>query len=343
MINQRIRFLLLLLTGMTIQGFGVPTQAAAQARYAVIIGGIGGESQYTEQYWIWASGIYDAFQKEHGISQDRLFLLVADPAVDPAVPAQRSSLTAIEQVFTNISQRLTSEDLLFIILIGHGTATDTDAKLNIPGPDLSAAALNTYLKPVKASPIVLINGASSSEPFIRAITGPGRVIITATKSGAERLATVFPEHFLAALSIADSDLDKDGQVSVLEAFTYTRLKTAEWYEDQGRIATEHPLLDDNGDGVGSREPGGTEPDGALARTITFGTRAKTVIDEGLSPEVRAKLADLERKSQDIQRRIDGLRVNKSTVSESQYNGRMEELLIELARVNREIKSLRPEP
>lgn len=322
---------------------GLPARATAGERYAVIIGGIGGEPEYAEQYRLWAGGMNDVLHEEHGFPQDHLFLLVADPSIDPTIPAEKSSLTSIERVFTALARQIAPEDLFFVILIGHGSATETGAKFNIPGPDMSASVLNGYLASIKATRMVVINGTSSSAPFISKISGPNRVIITATKSGRERLVTVFPKHFLAALSITNSDLDKDGQVSLLEAFTYTRLKTAEWYEDQGRLATEHPLLDDNGDRVGSREPGGKDGDGMLARVITFGARKSPVAEEAFSPGVRTQLTALERRSQDIQHQIDTLKLEKSKLSEDQYASRIEVLLIELARLNREIKTLKAKP
>ena len=309
-------------------------------RYTLIISGIGGEAKYDEAHWNWASGIYNVLQEEHKITQDRLFLLVPDPTIDPALPAKKSNLITIEQTFGILSQRLTDSDLLFVILIGHGSATGWDPKLNIPGPDLTASKLNGLLNTVKAGRIVLVNGSSSSGPFIDAISAPNRVVITATKSGGQRIATVFPEHFRAALSVENSDLNKDGRVSLLEAFTYTRLKTAEWYEDQGRLATEHPMLDDNGDRKGSRDPGGEDPDGALARSITFGEPVgvgETVPD--LPPEESKKFAELEARSRDIQGQIDALKLKKNTITEDDYNSRLENLLISLARVNREIRTL----
>lgn len=320
------------------------TRASAQEsegnRYAVIVGGIGGEEKYEELHWSWSSGMYNVLQEEHRIPDDHLFLLVSNPAVDPALPARKSTLSIVEQVFEELRQKVTDSDILFVILIGHGSATGSGARLNIPGPDLSSAKLSELIDSISADRIVVVNGSSSSGPFIDALSAPNRVIITATKSGGERIATVFPEHFLAALSVENSDLDKDGFVSLLEAFTYSRLKTEEWYEDQGRLATEHPMLDDNGDKQGSRDPGGEDIDGALARTITFGNPGRHApLKLALSPEDSAQVASLEQQSRDLQRRIDDLKLNIESLSDEEYNARLEDLLIGLARVNRDIRTL----
>ncbi|MBT5876782.1 MAG: hypothetical protein HOH43_25375 [Candidatus Latescibacteria bacterium] len=322
----------------------ISTNALAQDtegnRYALIVGGIGGEEKYEDLHWTWSSGTYNVLREEHRIPDDHLYLLVSNPAVDPALPARKSTLTMVEQVFDELKQKVTASDILFVILIGHGSATGSGARLNIPGPDLSSTRLSELMDSISAGRIVVVNGSSSSGPFIDALSGQDRVIITATKSGGERIATVFPEHFLAALSVENSDLDKDGFVSLLEAFTYSRLKTEEWYEDQGRLATEHPMLDDNGDQKGSRDPGGEDIDGALARTITFGNpTASATLKRALSPEDSARVASLELQSRDLQNTIDSLKPNSESLTDEEYNARLEDLLIGLARVNREIRTL----
>ena len=316
-----------------------PLQSSAGVQYAVIIAGIGGEPQYVDQNWQWSSGIYEVLKEEHKFTENQLFLLVENPDMDPAIPARKSTLEEIQNTFDLLGQRMQSEDDLFIILIGHGSATGRGAKLNISGPDLSASALNTLLDKVKSRYLVIVNGASSSAPFINALSGPNRAIITATKSGGERLATVFSAHFMAALSMVNSDLDKDGQVSLLETFNYTRLKTAEWYEEQGRLATEHPLLDDNGDQSGSREAGDKAPDGALARRIRFGRQAPIAIQSEGTGEAIA----LRKKIETLQEQINTLRWEKDALTPETYSERLEVLLIQLAQANRERKAIQEEP
>lgn len=336
------RFVALLLSTAVIAGvIGIcPSPALAQtpagSRYAVIISGIGGEPVYADRFWTWASGLYRALNEAHGIPQDHLFLLVEEAPQDSAIPAWKSDLKAIKQVFSTLAQRVTTSDALFVMLIGHGSATGGDAKLNIPGPDLTASELDRLLSSINASRIAVINGASASAPFIHALSRQNRVVVTATKSARERHATVFPAHFLTALSAENSDLDKDGQVSLLEAFTYARQKTAAWYEEKGRLATEHPLLDDNGDGVGSRDPGKADADGQLARTITFGVQSREETPAQLTGEALAKLKSLEAKSAKLQQQIETLKSDKPDLAEADYTARMQTLLLELARVNQEI-------
>ena len=314
-----------------------PAGPSSGVRYGLVIAGLGGEQKYVDQHLAWARGFYEVLKVEHGFPEDRLYLLVEDPDAAGGPPAVKSTLEEIRTVLAELARLVRPGDDLFVLLIGHGSATGTGPRLNIPGPDLTADTLRDALGEIEARYTVVVNGASSSAPFIDALTGPGRVIVTATKSGAERLSTVFPEHLLDALKAQAGDLDKDGRVSVLESFVYARNKTAEWYEGQGLLATEHALLDDNGDGRGTREPGPGGTDGTLAGRIYFGrgpggpeAAAGTVTPGGQALQARME---------DLRWSIDELRARKEQEDPGEYAARMEEMLIELARVTRQLREL----
>ena len=306
-------------------------------RYGLVIAGLGGEKKYVEQHLAWARGFYEVLKTEHGFSEDRLFLLVEDPDAAGGPPAVKSTLEEIRTALAELARRVRPGDDLFVLLIGHGSATGTGSRLNIPGPDLTADALRDALEEIRTRYTVVVNGASSSAPFIDALSGPGRVVVTATKSGAERLSTVFPEHLLDALMAQAGDLDKDGRVSVLESFVYARNKTAEWYDGQGLLATEHALLDDNGDGRGTREPGPGGTDGTLAGRIYFGRGPD-------GPEATAGTGPpggraLRVRMEELRWSIDELKARKDQVDPGEYAARMEDMLIELARVTRQLRAL----
>ena len=306
-------------------------------RYGLVIAGLGGEKKYVDQHLAWARGFYEVLKTEHGFSEDRLFLLVEDPDAAGGPPAVKSTLEEIRTALAELARRVRPGDDLFVLLIGHGSATGSGSRLNIPGPDLTADALRDALEEIRTRYTVVVNGASSSAPFIDALSGPGRVVVTATKSGAERLSTVFPEHLLDALMAQAGDLDKDGRVSVLESFVYARNKTAEWYDGQGLLATEHALLDDNGDGRGTREPGPGGTDGTLAGRIYFGRGPG-------GPEATAGTGPpggraLRVRMEELRWSIDELKTRKDQVDPGEYAARMEDMLIELARVTRQLRAL----
>jgi len=326
------------LTAGLLSQTGPGTGASAGVQYGLIIAGLGGEPKYVDRNLAWARGLYEVLHGEYGFAENRLTLLVEDPAAVGDIPAGKSTLEEIRAALSGMAARMRPTDDLFILLIGHGSATGSGARLNIPGPDFGAQWLGEALGEITGRYTVVINGASSSAPFIAALSGPGRVIVTATKSAGERLSTVFPEQLLASLREKTGDLDKDGRVSVLEAFIYTRNRTAEWYAGEGRLATEHPLLDDNGDGRGEREPGHGGTDGVLAGRVHFGRRPPPALSTG-TPGERSLRARIE----ELRVLIDELKDEKERLDPAAYSERMEELLIELARMSRTLRTLADDP
>ena len=126
-----------------------------------------------------------------------------------------------------------ADDVVFIVLIGHGTFDGKVAKFNLPGPDMTPADFEPLLKKLPSRNVVFVNTASASGPFIEALSGPGRTIVTATRTGAERFATLFGGYFVDALAGDDADADKNRRISVLEAFTTPSAKWRTAYEREG--------------------------------------------------------------------------------------------------------------
>lgn len=219
---------------------------------------------------------------------------------------------------------------LWIVLIGHGTFDGKEARFNLRGPDVSAADLALWLQPFRRT-LVVIDTASSSAPFLNQLSATNRVIITATRSGNEQNFARFGQYFAEALTSPEADLDKDGQVSLLEAFLCASRQAAEFYKVQGRLLTEHALLDDNGDGRGTpadwfrglraiKKPKDAAVDGSFARQLCL---IPSEIDRQLSPAQRARRDELERA-------VLLLREKKSQMPEESYYRQLETLLLELA-------------
>ena len=222
---------------------------------------------------------------------------------------------------------------LWLVLIGHGTFDGKEARFNLRGPDVSASDLALWLKPFHR-PLAVIDTSSSSAPFLAKLSATNRVIITATRSGHEQNYARFGNYFAEAISSPDADLDKDGQVSLLEAFLIASRRVAEFYKLEGRLATEHALLDDNGDGLGTpadwfrglravkRPKENAGLDGLLARQCVL---IPSAADAALSAEQRARRDALERE-------VFLLREQKPNLSEADYYRRLEDLLLQLARL-----------
>jgi hypothetical protein len=212
---------------------------------------------------------------------------------------------------------------VWLVLLGHGTFDGKEARFNLRGPDLSATELAEWLKPFQR-PVAVVNCASASGPFINKLAAPGRIVVTATRSGQEVNFARFGGHFADAISSGEADLDKDGQTSLLEAYLLTANRVAEFYTTEGRLATEHALLEDNGDGLG------TPPD--WFRGVRAVKRAKegASAEQKLPPAVRAKRDALELA-------IGKLRDDKSTMPEAEYYKLLEPMLLDLARVYQSAK------
>jgi hypothetical protein len=223
------------------------------------------------------------------------------------------------------------EEALWIVFNGHGTWDGKQARFNLRGPDVSADELADWMKPVKR-PAVIINNASSSAPVLAKLTAPGRIVITATRSGSEQNFARFGGYMAASLQDAAADLDTDGAVSVLEAFLTASRRTMEFYKTENRLATEHALIDDNGDGLGTpaewfrglravkKSDKGAATDGAAARYFY------------LIPPAQEKswTAELLKERDSLEARIAALRESKEAMKEDDYYAKLEPLLLELA-------------
>lgn len=223
--------------------------------------------------------------------------------------------------------------MFWLVLIGHGTFDGEEARFNLRGPDVTAEDLALWLRPFHRR-LALIDTSSASAPFLNRISGPDRVVITATRSGEEQNYARFGSYFAAALDDPRSDLDHDGQVSLLEAFLSASARVAEFYRTEGRLATEHALIDDNGDGLGTpadwfagiravkRARDGAAADGALARQFVLLPSAE---ERALSPEARARRDRLELAAA-------RLRERKESMPEADYYRQLEALMLQLARL-----------
>ena len=139
---------------------------------------------------------------------------------------------------------------LWLVLLGHGTADAKDAKFNLRGDDVSVSEIADWLKPFKRT-VIVVCAFSSSGAWLKPLAAPGRVVVAATKSASENNYSRFGGHLAQAIADPAADIDKDGETSLLEAWLTAARKTADFYKEEGRIATEHSLLDDNGDGLGT--------------------------------------------------------------------------------------------
>ena len=313
-----------------------PAETAAQGRtHALIVSGLGGAPEYSESFAAEASQIYDALIQRHGLPPERVTWLAEDVDADPERIAMRSTRANVLQVLGEIAQEADAMDRLFVVLIGHGTVGREEPQLNLPGPDLVPSDLEQGLQAFPTQTLALVHTGTASGGFIAPLSGPNRILVAATSTERQLNATEFGQFFAEAVAGEGADLDKDGRVSLLEAFLYTRQEVARLYEEENEILTETAVLDDDGDGTASADAGQDGPDGPLAATFHLGGVSGTA---GQTPDDPA-LAALYEERAEIQGRIDALRERRDDFDEEEYLDALEPLLIELALKNREIRAM----
>jgi hypothetical protein len=300
----------------------------------LLVGAPGGPeyaSNFVQQAALWN----DAAAKA-GCSRVVTIGLDAAPAETAEQPDQTGRRDKAGEDVEKLQRFLESEPKddptqLWLVLIGHGTFDGKEAKFNLRGPDLSSTNLSAWLKPFHR-PMVIINTSSSSAPFINTLSATNRVTITATRSGHEQYFTRFGRYFAENLADLKADLDKDEQVSLLEAFLAASRQVGEFYKVEGRIATEHALVDDNGDALGTPAEwfrGLRATKKAQDKAAVDGLRARQLhlipsdADRLLTPEQRARRDSLERA-------VLQHRERKEQMPEDDYYRELERLLLDLA-------------
>jgi hypothetical protein len=315
-----------------------PLAAQGASTHVLVISGLGGDPGYGARMQAWATQVIDAARERFAVPAEHVQWLAERTEIDPERVTARSTKEGIEAAIGKIAGSAKANDVVLIVVFGHGSYQSGESRLSMPGPDLTAQDFAVQLGRLSSQRVVFANTTSASGEFVKALSGPGRVIMTATRSGSERNATLFGEHLAAAFANDVADTDKDGAVSVLEAFSYARTETNRAYEQDKRLPTEHAVLDDNGDQKGTDEPGAEADDGALAQATFIGqaaVAAGVAPPENASPALRALYA--ERKV--IEDKLAALRARKASMVASEYESQLEELLVELALKNQEIRRM----
>ena len=307
-------------------------------KFALIVAGVGGEEVYTRKFTAQARKLYEGLTTQLGFAAKNVFLLTETSSPGPedgaresdATPAGRSTADEVRKAFASIKSAAAADSLVLIVLIGHGSFDNQLAKFILIGPDLSAKDYGQLISSLPNKRVVFVNCASSSGEFIKPLSAQGRILITATRSGNEQNATVFAEHFVAGLTDDSADADKNGRVSVLEAFNYATKLTADWYKQKNRLASEHALIDDTGDGIGHEEA--TGGDGGLAKVVYLDSKT---VEEAAGDAERMRLI---KERQRLEEEVEKLKARKSEMKQEEYESELERLLVELATVNQQIKA-----
>jgi hypothetical protein len=276
----------------------IPLRAAT---FYVTVAGLGGEPDYEQRFALLATETEKILNDKGGdIHVETL----------KGATATKANLRA---ALDRVAQSAKPQDAVVLMLIGHGTF-DGEYKFNLPGPDVSAPELAAMLNKIPATRQLVVNTTSASGGSLEPLKKEGRVIVSATKSGSEKNATVFARFWVEALRDPAADLDKNGAISALEAFQFAERKTKAFYDDLKRLATEHPVLSDN------------------QRAGSFSVARLTATAAVLDPAKKI----LQAKRDDLESQIDQLKYQKALMPPEQYKAQLSKLLLDLAKTQEEL-------
>lgn len=299
--------------------------AWAQQSWALVITGASGGPKYAEQLQSWRTDLHSALVSRYGFAPERVKVLVDETATT----GEQATAKAVRQAVAEVRKQIGQQDLLLVILFGHGTYDGEVAKFNLVGPDLNASEWAGLFAGMPGQ-LVVVNTTESSFPFLAELSARGRVVITATDSSEQKYATVFPDYLVRAMREASTDLDKNGRTSIYEVFATTSTAVRQHFAQRGMLTTERAVLDDNGDKLG-REDQVAGPDGAVARTIAL--EAPNPL-EASDPALAALL----RRRRELEAQAEALKLKKPDMPQAEWETEFEQLMIELAKVSREIRT-----
>ena len=292
-------------------GVGAPITAHAQRVHVMIVTGLAGELRFRAAFERTASTLADSARARWGVSDSSLVVLAEDTL--GAHRPRRSTRDEIGRAFARLSRRVAPGDVLLVFLDGHGSGEGAGSRVSLPGPDATAADFAGWLAGFTRQTVVFVNAASGSGDFVGALAKPGRIVVTSTRTAMERNETTFAAPFVRGLTGTEADADKDGRVSVLEAFAFAKKEVERAYETDNRMLTEHAVLSDS----------------ALARTVAFG---------GTRPSTDPRVVALVAERQALESQVAALRARKDSLDPAAYDRELERLLVLIAEKSQAIRA-----
>ncbi len=312
-------------------------------RYALLIAGPGGQQEFTTKYLAQTTRLLSVLLDSLQYKKENIVYLHEHVSLDSTNIDGVATADNVRRALLDFKERLGPKDQLFVFMTGHGSFDGEWSKFNLVGPDLRDIDYAQLLAQLPTKKIIVVNTSSASGPFIRRLSAEERVIVTATKSGAQQFETNFADFFLDAITSGAADFDKDARISIAEAFNHARGSQDRWFEDKRLLRAEHPLLDDNADGDGSQDLGDSK-DGSWASRVFLGPPSPEIRStlEGLTAGSDSERDKLVLRKAALDEEIADLKARKEQLSPKAYSQKLETLLIELARISKQLKEDLPE-
>jgi hypothetical protein len=322
---RALRALRLILSGffVTLSVLVAAHQASAQETHLLVITGLSGDEEHAKLFHELATRFIAAAEKKDGVPPANVIYLAEKTELDPTRIAGRSTREGIEKAFGDVLATTHPNDEIFVLLIGHGGFDGKTATFNMPGPDFNAADFARLLGKFSAQRIVFVDTTSSSGGLLQALAGPGRTIVTATKTGGEKLEPRFAQFFVDAYETDAADRDRNGRISVAEAFEYAKAQVADAYQKAGTLQTEHAALDDGSEGK-------------LAATLFLSTGGRVSANLDMNnPQVR----ELVKARDALEQQVAALKLRKAGMDAAEYEQQLEKLLLALAQKTQALQQL----
>ena len=283
----------------------------------MIVAGLGGEPDYVQRFTAAANEL------------DRVFTAEGPTAHVETLTGAQSTAVQLRKALETVAGEAKQDDDFVLILVGHGSDDGFEYKFNLVGPDMTAGEIAGLCNRIASRRQLIVDTTSASGGAVQAFERPGRAVIAATKSGTEKNATVFARYWVDAFQDPSADTDKSGSISAMDAFTYAARKTADFYDSQKRLATEHAVFNDMGAGDPVREAGDGE--GNFLSTFTL-LRMGAVQAAMNDPAKRALFVQKD----DLEQKIDLLKYQKAAMDPDDYKKQLTDALVKLAEVEEEL-------
>jgi hypothetical protein len=296
--------------------FALPVRAAT---YVVTVAGLGGEPDYDQRF------------QGNAKDLERVFKGGGDQVHETTLSGSDATKARLTQVLQQVASQAKSDDDFVLIMIGHGSFDGFEYKFNLIGPDISGDDLAALCDKIPAKRQLIVNTTSSSGGSLISLQKAGRAVIAATKTGTEKNATIFARFWVEALQDPAADTNKDDSISAMEAFVYASKKTADFYDAEKRLATEHAVFEDTGKGDAVREAAPSTGEGLLLSNfalIRMGSNQAAAND----PAKRDLLAQKEA----LEQKIDELKYQKAAMDENDYKQQLTQDLLQLAKVQEQL-------
>ena len=281
------------------------TPLAHADTYSFTIAGLGGEPAYEQRFREQVATLEEAARKLTGDSSHAI-----------ALSGDRADRESIRRELKALAARARADDEVIVTLIGHGSFDGDEYRFNIPGPDITASELGALFDELAAGHQLIVNATSASGAVIERWKRDNRIVITATKSGAERNATRFAQYWVKAVSSPDADVNKDEIVTATEAFDFASRKVADTFKSDVSLATEHARLEGR--------------NAERFQVARFGAAARVTSN----PQLNELFAQRVR----IERDLDAVKERKAALAEDEYYDQLEAVLVRLALLQKTIDS-----